>query len=80
MPVRNEAASRERARQRARHDLESMPISDDENLHKLQDEAVEYLREAKRRNPSETDELISTIIDAVSRKYFHHAVRKKPND
>jgi hypothetical protein len=74
MPFRNEAASRERAR----HDLESMPISDDENLDKLQDQAEEYLREAKRRNPSEPDELISTIVDAVSRKYFHYAVRKKP--
>jgi hypothetical protein len=77
MPSRTELASRARARERARHDLASMPISDDENLLKLQDQAEEYLREAKRCNPSEPDELISTIIDAVSRKYFLHAVRKK---
>jgi hypothetical protein len=77
MPSRSELASRARARERARHDLASMPISDDETLLKLQGQAEEYLREAKQRNPSESDELISTIIDAVSRKYFLHAVRKK---
>jgi hypothetical protein len=77
MPSRIELASRARARERARHDLASMPISDDENLLKLQDQAEEYLREAKRRNPSEPDELISTVIDGVSRKYFLYAVRKK---
>ena len=53
-----------------------MPVSDEESLIELQDQAEEYLREAKRRNPSEPDELISTIIDAVSRNYFHYAVRK----
>ena len=76
MPLRSEAARR-RARERARHALHSMPISDDENLMKLQDQAEEYFREAKRRNPSEPDDLLSTTLDAISRKYFHHAVRKK---
>ena len=73
MPFRNEAARR--ARERARDALQSMPISDDENLLKLQDQAEEYLREAKRRYPSEPDELISTTIEAVSRKYFQCAVK-----
>jgi hypothetical protein len=77
VPSPTQSASRARARERARNDLASMPVSDDENLLKLQDQAEEYLREAKRRNPSGSDELISTIIDAVSRKYFHHAVRKR---
>jgi hypothetical protein len=36
---------------------------------------AEYLREAKRRYPSEPDELISTTIEAVSRKYFPCAVK-----
>jgi hypothetical protein len=74
MPLPNKAARQ--ARERARHALHSMPISDDENLLKLQGQAEEYLREAKRRNPSEPEDLISSIIDAVSRKYFHYAVRK----
>jgi hypothetical protein len=74
MPLQNKAARH--ARERAMHALRSMPVSDDENLMKLQDQAEEYLREAKRRNPSNT-ESISTIIDAVSRNYFHYSVRKK---
>jgi hypothetical protein len=77
MPSRTETAGHARARIRARHELETMPISDDADLLKLQDQAEDFLREAKRRNPSEPDELISTIIDAVSRNYFHYAVRKK---
>jgi hypothetical protein len=44
MSSRNEGMRR--ARERARHDLESMPISDDDSLLKLQDQAEEYLREA----------------------------------
>jgi hypothetical protein len=74
MPLRNEAARR--ARERARHALHSMPISDDEDLMKLQDQAEEYLREAKRRDPSEPDDLLSTTLDAISRKYFRYAVKK----
>ena len=32
--------------------------------------AAEYVREAKRRNPSEPDELISTVADTIARDYF----------
>jgi hypothetical protein len=74
MPLRNEAARR--ARERARHALHAMPISDDETLMKLQDQAEEYFREAKRRNPSEPDDSLSTTLDAISRKYFHYAAKK----
>ena len=72
MPSRNEAARRARARL----DLESMPVSDEASLRKLQEQAEGYLREAKRRDPSESDELVSMVIDRVARKYFRHVVGK----
>jgi hypothetical protein len=70
MPSRNETA-----RAHARHQLET-PISDDANLLKLQEQVADYVREAKRRDPTEPNELISTVIDAVARDYFRHAIRK----
>ena len=56
MPSRNEFA-----RARARLQLET-PISSDEDLLKLQDQAVEYISEAKRRDPSGPNELVSSVI------------------
>jgi hypothetical protein len=70
MPSRNETA-----RAHARLQLET-PISDDANLLKLQEQVADYVREAKRRDPTEPNELISTVIDAVARDYFRHAIRK----
>jgi hypothetical protein len=70
MPSRNEGA-----RARARIQLEA-PVTDDASLLKLQDQAADYVREAKRRNASEPNELLSTVIDAVARNYFRHALRK----
>jgi hypothetical protein len=70
MPSRNEST-----RAPARLQLE-VPISDDANLLKLQEQAADYVYEAKRRNPSEPDELISTVVDAVARDYFRYAIRK----
>jgi len=32
---------------------------------------------AERRNPSEPDELIASVVDAVARGYFQHVLRKK---
>ena len=70
MPSRNEST-------RARTQLQSeTPISDDANLLKLQEQAADYVYEAKRRNPSEPDELISTVVDAVARDYFRYAIKK----
>jgi hypothetical protein len=63
MSSRNES---ERAR--ARLQLET-PVSD-ENLLKLQEQVADYVREAKRRDPSEPDELVSRAIKAVARDYF----------
>lgn len=70
MPSRNETA-----RAHARLQLET-PISDDANLLKLQEQVADYVREAKHRDPTEPNELISTVIDAVARDYFRHAIRK----
>ena len=64
MPSRNES---ERAR--ARLQLET-PISDEMNLLKLQEQVADCVREAKRRDPSEPDELVSRGIKTVARDYF----------
>ena len=71
MSSRNESA-----RALARLQLET-PISDDASLHKLQEQVADYVREAKHRDPSEPNELISTVLDEVARDYFRHAIRKQ---
>jgi hypothetical protein len=71
MPLRNETA-----RARARLQLET-PISGDEDLLKLQDQAVEYISEAKRRDPAGPNELVSSVIDAVARDYVGHVIQKQ---
>jgi hypothetical protein len=71
MPARNESI-----RAIARLELQT-PISDDAGLVKLREQAVEYVREAKRRAPSEPDELVSSVLDAVARDYFRHAIEKQ---
>jgi hypothetical protein len=68
MPSRNESA-------RARVGLKlEMPISDDANLLNLQKQVEDFVREAKRRAPSERNELVSTVLDTVARDYFRHAI------
>ena len=64
MPSRNESA-----RALARLELEA-PISDDANLLNLQKQVEDFVREAKRRDPSEPNELVSTVVDTVARDYF----------
>ena len=71
MPSRNESA-----RARARLQLES-PISNDANLLNLQKQVEDFVREAKRRDPSEPNELVSTVVDTVARDYFRHAILKQ---
>ena len=68
--------SREFTRARARLQLET-PISDDSNLLNLQEEVEDLIREAKRRDPSEPNELVSTVVDTVERDYFRHAILKQ---
>ena len=66
----------ETARARARLQLET-PISSDKDLLKLQDQAVEYISEAKRRDPAGPNELVSSVIDAVARDYVGYAIQKQ---
>jgi hypothetical protein len=72
MPSRNETSRAARARLQ----LET-PISDDKDLLPLQDQAVEYISEAKRRDPAGPNELVSSVIDAVARNYVGHVIRKQ---
>ena len=53
------------------------PICDDASLLKLDEEVAEYVREAKRRDALEPDELVSKVVDAVARNYFRHVLRKQ---
>ena len=71
MPSGNEST-----RAHARLQLET-PLPDDVNLLKLQEQAADYVREAKRRDASESYELVSTVVDAIARDYFRHSVRKQ---
>jgi hypothetical protein len=71
MPSRNEST-----RARARLQLET-PISDDADLLKFEEQAAEYVCEAKRRDPSGPNELASTVVDAAARYYFGHVIRKQ---
>jgi len=69
MPSRNES--------QARLQLQT-PISDDASLPKLPEQVADYVREAKHRDPSEPNELISTVLDEVARDYFrHHVILKQ---
>ena len=71
MPPRNETM---RASERLQL---ATPICDDASLVKLEDDVTEYLREAKRRDVSGPDELISTVVERVARKYFWHILLKQ---
>jgi hypothetical protein len=63
MPSRNESA-----RALARLELEA-PISDDANLLNLQKHAEDFVREEKRRDPSESNDLVSTMVDTAARTF-----------
>ena len=71
MPSRNESA-----RALARLQLET-PISNDANLLNLQKQVEDFVREARRRDPSEPNELVSTVVDTIARDYFRHAILKQ---
>jgi hypothetical protein len=57
--------------------LSETPISDDATLLKVEEAAADFIREAKRRDPSEPHEVISTVADAVARDYFEYAIRTR---
>ena len=53
------------------------PVCDDASLVKFEEDVAEYLREAKGRDASRPDELISTVVERVARKYFRHILLKQ---
>jgi hypothetical protein len=71
MPSRNESA-----RAHARLQLET-PISDDADLLNFREQVEDFVREAKRRDPSGPSELVSTVLDIVARDCFRHAILKQ---
>jgi hypothetical protein len=71
MPSRNESA-----RAPARLQLET-PFSNDANLLNLQKQVEDFVREAKHRDPSEPNELLSTVLDTVARDHFRRAILKQ---
>jgi hypothetical protein len=71
MPSRNESA-----RALARLQLET-PISDDANLLNLRKQVEDFVHAAKRRDPTEPNELVSTVLDMVARGYFRHAILRQ---
>jgi hypothetical protein len=62
---------------RGREFLDAETGSDDSNLLNLQEQVEDFVREAKRRDPSEPNELVSTVLDIVARDYFRHAILKQ---
>jgi len=71
-------SSKEHARDQARARLHrETPLTDDASLLPLQEEAAAIVREAKRKDPSGTDELVSTVLDEIARNYFGHALRNR---
>lgn len=71
----------DRTRARAR-DLLATRYPVPEDVDRLRDLAVDYIREAERLEvesrgrPVQTDELISTALDAIARDYFARAVAR----
>jgi hypothetical protein len=71
----------DRSRARARNILETRyPVPDDVELDRLRELATDYVREAERlENESrgraiQSDELLSTALDAIARDYFARSV------
>ena len=71
----------DRARARARDLLATVyPAPDDAEFRRLRELAVDYIREAERLEAEsrghvlESDEMISSALDAVARDYFARAL------
>ena len=52
--------------------LSETPISDDATLFPLQEQVADFIREAKRRDPSEPD-----LVDGLAHNYFDHIIRTR---
>ena len=62
---------------RAHERLQLAAICDDASLMGLKEEVAEFLREAKRRDELAPEEIVSTVVDVVARKYFRHILRQQ---
>jgi hypothetical protein len=68
----------EHLRMQARARLErETPLADDKRLPPLREEVADIVSEAKRRNPTGSDERVSALLDEVARAYFRHALRRR---
>jgi hypothetical protein len=68
----------EQVRAQARAILEQRtPIANDTTLRSLQEQVASIVSEAKRQDPSGTDEVMSTVINEIARAYFRHARRRR---
>jgi hypothetical protein len=52
------------------------PVSDEATLLVLQEQAADYIRESKRRDASEPDELASNMLHVLARDHFRHVQKK----
>jgi hypothetical protein len=63
---------------RFRERLESQtPLPSEADTDRLREEVHEYVREAQRRAPSKSGEMVSTVLDRVARDYFRRHLQKK---
>jgi hypothetical protein len=67
---------KERERSRASLQREA-PVSDEATLLVLQEQAADYIRESKRRDASEPDELASKMLHVLARDHFRHVQKKR---
>ena len=73
----------ERARARARHLLAQIaPLPDDNEVQRLRELSLDYIREAERLEiervaTRESTEQISAVLDTIARDFFARAVRSK---
>ena len=73
----------ERARARAIYLLAQIaPLPDDFELKRLRELAMDYIREAEKREigrtaTRESSEQISAVLDAIARDYFARALRNE---
>jgi hypothetical protein len=73
----------DRARAHARDLLAAAyPVPDNDELHRLRELAINYLREAARLETenngraAELEETIATVFDAIARDYFAHTLAR----
>jgi hypothetical protein len=74
----------DRARARARNLLATIyPVPHDVEFHRLRELALDYIQEAERieaenrGRTAESEELISSALDAVARDYFSRALDRE---